>query len=128
MLFMHLAFLVLTGALLVAVFRLALRAREYPAGWVPLFVSIFIGGWVVGLSVTPDSPFVWSICWVPILFVCVAAVMLLVVSPAGAPPSRHETVRRAVERRHVKRLAGILLLIMLGVLVFAGIAQYGFKM
>jgi len=128
MLFMHLAFLVLTGALLVAVFRLALRAREYAADWVPLFVSIFLGAWVVGLSVTPDSPFVWSICWVPILFVCLAAIMLLVISPAGAPRSRHEAVRRAVERRHVKRLAGMLAVITLGVLVFAGIAQYGFKM
>jgi len=125
MLLMHLPFVVLTGALLVAVFRLALRAREYPADRVPLFVSIFLGAWVVGLSVTPDSPFVWSICWVPILFVCLAAIMLLVISPASAPRSRHEAVRRAVERRHVKRLAGMLVLIMLGVLVVAAIAQYG---
>jgi len=125
MLLMHLPFVVLTGALLVAVFRLALRAREYPADRVPLFVSIFLGAWVVGLSVTPDSPFVWSICWVPILFVCLAAIMLLVISPASAPRSRHEAVRRAVERRHVKRLAGMLVLITLGVLVVAAIAQYG---
>jgi len=128
MLLIHLALLMLTGALLVVIFRLALRAREYPAGWVPLFVSIFLGAWVVGLSVTPDSPFVWSICWVPILFVCLAAVMLLVIGPAGAPRSRHEAVRRSVERRHVKRLAGMLAVITLGVLVFAGIAQYGLKM
>ena len=128
MLLTHLAFLMLTGALLVVIFGLALRAGEYSAGWVPLFVSIFLGAWVVGLSVTPDYPFVWSICWVPILFVCVAAIMFLIVSPAGAPRSQDEAMRRAVERRHVKRLAGMLVVLTLGVLVVAAIAQYGLKM
>jgi hypothetical protein len=128
MLFMHLPFIVLTGALLVVIFRLALRARDYPADRVPLFVSIFLGAWVVGLSVTPDSPFVWSICWVPILFVCLAAVMLLVFSPASETRSHHEAVRRAVERRHMKTLAGMLVVLTLGVLVVAAIAQYGLKM
>jgi hypothetical protein len=33
-----------------------------------------------------------------------------------------------VERRHVKRLAGMLVVLTLGVLVVAAIAQYGLKM